>query len=148
MAKSEVTFYDWFHQIEAYGLKSERFYDSLDAFTDKRALAISMVEWLKSAYYAGKAEGIKLLTISNEEKDMSDITMCKDTRCPQNERCYRYVALPNYRWQSYFLSSPKKMDSSGRSEGCPEYWTIEEEHETGSRYRNIAGSQDDSRSSN
>ena len=57
MVKPEVTFEDWFHQIEAYGLKSERFYESLDAFTDKRALAISMVEWLKAAYYAGKAEG-------------------------------------------------------------------------------------------
>ena len=57
MAKSEVTFEDWFHQLEAYGLKSERFYESLNAFTNKNALAISMVEWLKAAYYAGKAEG-------------------------------------------------------------------------------------------
>jgi len=57
MAKSEVTFEDWFHQLEAYGLKSERFYESLSAFIDKRALAIRMVEWLKAAYYAGKAEG-------------------------------------------------------------------------------------------
>jgi hypothetical protein len=57
MAEPKVTFEDWFHQLEAYGLKSERFYESLDAFTDKRALAISMVAWLRAAYYAGKAEG-------------------------------------------------------------------------------------------
>ena len=76
---------------------------------------------------------------------MADITMCKDTTCPQNERCYRYIALPNDLWQSYFLSSPKKMD------GCPEYWPISgdesKEYEDRSRHRNNYESQDDSRSS-
>lgn len=60
MAEPKVTFEDWFHQLEAHGLKSERFYESLDAFTDKRALAISMVAWLRAAYYAGKAEGAQI----------------------------------------------------------------------------------------
>jgi hypothetical protein len=57
MVESEITFDEWFHQLEGYGLRSERFYDSLNAFSDKRALAISMVAWLRASYYAGKAEG-------------------------------------------------------------------------------------------
>ena len=73
---------------------------------------------------------------------MADITMCKDTRCPNNERCYRYVALPNSYWQSYFMSSPKKMD------GCPMFWPIEEIKETSSRHRNGSITQEDPRSSN
>ena len=74
---------------------------------------------------------------------MPDITMCKDTRCPQNERCYRYIALPNDLWQSYFLSSPKKMD------GCPEFWPIEsKEYEDRSRHRNGSITQEDPFGSN
>ncbi len=69
---------------------------------------------------------------------MPDIKMCRDTRCPQNERCYRYMALPNDLWQSYFLSSPKKMD------GCPEFWPIEsKEYEDRSRHRNGSITQED-----
>ena len=70
---------------------------------------------------------------------MADITMCKDTRCPQNSRCYRYVAIPNSHWQSYFMSSPKKMD------GCPEFLPIEEskEYEDRSRHRNGSITQED-----
>lgn len=74
---------------------------------------------------------------------MADITMCKDTKCPQNSRCYRYVALPSSHWQSYFMHSPKKMD------GCPEFLPIEsEEYEDRSRHRNNYGSEEDTRSSN
>ena len=47
-------FDEWFHQLEGFHLKSERFYESLDAFS-KEALAISMVKWLETAFYAGKA---------------------------------------------------------------------------------------------
>ena len=69
---------------------------------------------------------------------MADITMCMDTECPQNSRCYRYVALPNSRWQSYFMYSPKKMD------GCPEFWPIEsKEYEDRSRHRNGSITQED-----
>ena len=79
MAKSEVTFEDWFHQLEAYGLKSERFYESLNAFTNKNALAISMVEWLKAAYYAGKAEGDQVASFMRmKEHDYADRTGHRD----------------------------------------------------------------------
>ena len=64
-----MTFEEWFHELESYGLKSERFYESLGAFNDKQALAISMVAWLKAAYYAGKAEGDQIATYLTKEED-------------------------------------------------------------------------------
>ena len=73
---------------------------------------------------------------------MPDITMCKDTKCFQNELCYRYVALPNKYRQSYFVSSPKKMD------GCPMFWPIEEINEISSRHRDGSITQEDPHSSN
>lgn len=74
--------------------------------------------------------------------NMPDITMCRDTTCPQNGKCYRYVALPNPYRQSYFMSSPKKMD------GCDYYWPLKEQNESGSRYRNGSISQEDTLGSN
>lgn len=44
---------------------------------------------------------------------MPDITMCRDTKCPQKDYCFRYTAQPSEYRQSYFTESPKKMD------GCP-----------------------------
>lgn len=37
---------------------------------------------------------------------MSDISLCKNETCTKKETCYRYLAKPNERWQSYL--SPKK----------------------------------------
>ena len=44
---------------------------------------------------------------------MPDITMCRDTKCPQKDYCFRYTAQPSEYRQAYFTESPKKMD------GCP-----------------------------
>lgn len=41
---------------------------------------------------------------------MPDITMCGDYSCPDFDRCYRAQAEPNPYRQSYFMSSPRKMD--------------------------------------
>ena len=48
------TFDDWFHELEGHCLRSERFYDSLDAFNSKPALAASLLLWLESAYESGR----------------------------------------------------------------------------------------------
>lgn len=37
---------------------------------------------------------------------MPDITMCKETNCPEKQDCYRYTAIPNEHWQSYFAEPP------------------------------------------
>lgn len=37
---------------------------------------------------------------------MPDITMCKGDGCSAAENCYRYRAIPNRFWQSYFVESP------------------------------------------
>ena len=50
---------------------------------------------------------------------MADITMCRDDKCPQKDKCYRYTAPPNEYRQAYFVYSPKKMD------GCPMFWLLE-----------------------
>ncbi len=47
------SFNEWFNELEGYSLRSERFLDSLDAFTSKEALAKSMILWLKAAYDQG-----------------------------------------------------------------------------------------------
>lgn len=46
-------FLEYFHEVESYSLRSERFYESLDAFTNKEALARSMVLWLEAAFMEG-----------------------------------------------------------------------------------------------
>jgi hypothetical protein len=48
------SFNEWFHQLEGYHIKSERFYESLTAFSNE-ALAISTVKWLEAAFDAGRA---------------------------------------------------------------------------------------------
>lgn len=39
---------------------------------------------------------------------MPDITMCKDKRCPQRKKCYRFMAKPSEYWQAYFTGSPRQ----------------------------------------
>jgi hypothetical protein len=43
----------YFNELEGFGLRSERFLESLSAFTSKDALAASMTLWLKAAYIRG-----------------------------------------------------------------------------------------------
>ena len=36
---------------------------------------------------------------------MVDISMCRNEKCPLKDKCYRFLAKPDPRWQSY-LSPP------------------------------------------
>ena len=46
-------FDEYFNEVENYSLRSERFYDSLENFTNKQALAASMKLWLEAAFIQG-----------------------------------------------------------------------------------------------
>jgi hypothetical protein len=39
---------------------------------------------------------------------MADITKCKGEGCPVKENCYRFTALADEYYQSYFVESPFK----------------------------------------
>jgi len=41
---------------------------------------------------------------------MSDITMCRDSKCPNNVTCYRAQAKPHQERQSYFSPQPRNVD--------------------------------------
>ena len=51
--------------------------------------------------------------------DMADITMCCNTLCPLNSKCYRFMAVANEYCQSYQLFEPL-----GEKE-CSFFWPIE-----------------------
>ena len=36
--------------------------------------------------------------------------MCKGTDCPMKESCYRFTAIPDEFWQSYFTEVPLSDD--------------------------------------
>ncbi len=42
---------------------------------------------------------------------MADITMCTGEGCPAKERCFRFRAVPNRHWQSYFQKPPWQEDT-------------------------------------
>jgi hypothetical protein len=46
-------FDDWFNELESFGLRSERFFDSLDQFKSKEGLQANLILWLKAAYLHG-----------------------------------------------------------------------------------------------
>lgn len=46
-------FDDWFNELEVFGLRSERFFDSLDQFKSKEGLQANLIIWLKAAYLHG-----------------------------------------------------------------------------------------------
>lgn len=45
----ETAFFDWFHEIENYSTRSDRFYEEFNGMTMERA-----TEWLKSAFEMGR----------------------------------------------------------------------------------------------
>ena len=49
-----------------------------------------------------------------------DITKCKGEGCDNKERCYRFLAEPDY-LQSYFIGSP--LDKDGN---CLYFWIVKE----------------------
>ena len=55
---------------------------------------------------------------------MPDITMCKDSECPQAETCYRFTAKPLGDWQSYFAESPRVGRFIDVGIGCGYYWPV------------------------
>ncbi len=50
-------FNDWFHELEGFALRSERFYGILGMYKDTDVLAKMMVNWLQAAYEQGKQDG-------------------------------------------------------------------------------------------
>lgn len=46
-------FKEYFHELEGYGLRSERFYDLLNTCASKEVLAASMAQWLEAAFIRG-----------------------------------------------------------------------------------------------
>lgn len=38
---------------------------------------------------------------------MPDISMCQGYDCPVKEACYRYLAIPNSNWQTWFAEDPR-----------------------------------------
>ncbi len=57
-------FNNWFHELEGYSLRSERFYGVLGThkYNDTVVLAKTLVDWLHAAYNQGKLDQI------NEQK--------------------------------------------------------------------------------
>ena len=53
MSKYEK-FEDWFDEIENYGMRNERFFDSLDQFKTEEAYNANLVLWLRAAFNCGK----------------------------------------------------------------------------------------------
>jgi hypothetical protein len=51
---TNMSFDDWFYEVENYGLRAERFYEDLQRAMDDPT---RMVEWLKAAYEQGKNHG-------------------------------------------------------------------------------------------
>lgn len=39
-------------------------------------------------------------------EQMADITMCRGTKCPKKDTCFRYTATPDSQRQSYFIEAP------------------------------------------
>jgi hypothetical protein len=52
---------------------------------------------------------------------MSDITKCLGEGCVLRNTCYRYTAISNPHWQSFFTSSPLQEN------GCEHYWRTDEQ---------------------
>ena len=50
---------------------------------------------------------------------MPDITMCLNKDCPDSKSCYRFMAKPNKRWQSY-----SRFDGPKGSESCRHFAEI------------------------
>lgn len=47
-------FEDWFDEIENYGMRSERFFESLDQFQSREGYNANLILWLRAAFESGK----------------------------------------------------------------------------------------------
>lgn len=63
--ETKSTFEEWFHQLEAFGLKSERFFGECDHYLKdedeikKREGEKIFLSWLKASFEAGKESAKK-----------------------------------------------------------------------------------------
>jgi len=51
---------------------------------------------------------------------MSDITKCEDFTCPSREKCYRYTAPANDKYQTY-----GKFNREADADNCVMFWDNE-----------------------
>lgn len=51
---------------------------------------------------------------------MPDITMCSGDGCPIRKMCYRFTAIPNNMYQSFFTRAPYNKNTKK----CTEYWEV------------------------
>lgn len=49
-------FEDWFFEIENYGTRAERFWDSLDQFTSDNGKVANIEMWLRAAFESARLE--------------------------------------------------------------------------------------------
>lgn len=52
---------------------------------------------------------------------MSDFTMCHPINCPQQDKCYRFLAKSD-RFQSYFSIEYDQIN------GCEYFWKVKEDN--------------------
>jgi hypothetical protein len=53
---------------------------------------------------------------------LSDITKCNDSECDKKDSCYRWTAPSEELHQSYFMDSPRNMES----DECDLFWKVSE----------------------
>lgn len=56
---------------------------------------------------------------------MSDVTKCKGIGCNLKFGCYRFKAIPNELYQSYFREAPVETKDDG-IQTCGYFWATEE----------------------
>ena len=50
-------FEEWFHELEGFALRSEKFYADMQMYKDSINSPKVMVDWLQAAYEQGKQDG-------------------------------------------------------------------------------------------
>jgi hypothetical protein len=61
---------------------------------------------------------------------MPDISKCSGEGCPMKETCYRFTAIADKLWQSYFMNAPIKEDNT-----CEYYWPNEDDNKRKNKRR-------------
>ena len=90
-------FNEWFNQLEGFHIKSERFYESLTAFSNE-ALAINMVKWLEAAFEAGRATeqkrtGQEIIMMSEH---CAELVLAEREACAKVCLTHAPTTTPNY----------------------------------------------------
>lgn len=56
---------------------------------------------------------------------MPDITMCLGGDCVQKDSCYRYRAVADKHWQSFFVNPPVVV-AENKEQICAQFWPLAE----------------------